>query len=289
MHILVCTPAGEYAIRRDFPDWNCLAKMGHTFERNVASQPPDAIVGMGVEVTAETLAAIAEWPGVPLFCYNWDCYAWAWVRPRRPEWDYTMYGMMLKQATEIWVPSECTGRQTSLWWGLFNWKVILSNCTWWEYEYVRDDKFILCPLRRLPDNWCDKFEQACTELGLPYKMPDHNLPFAEYQDLVASCSFLVNHYQEASTGGLTLLEGYYLGKPCLITDSEWNGARDYFGNRATYFRHGSMQDFKHWLRWMWECKPSVQPDHRQWVVQHYSSQRMLRNMLERINAYIGTV
>jgi hypothetical protein len=120
-------------------------------------------------------------------------------------------------------------------------------------------------------------------------MPEHNLPYEEYQDLVASCSFLVNHYQEASTGGLALLEGYYLGKPCLITDSEWNGARDYFGNRATYFRHGSMPNFKHWLRRMWECKPVVQPDHRQWIVQNYSSQRMIRNMLERINAYIGTV
>jgi hypothetical protein len=288
MHLLICTPAGEYAVRRDFPDWNLLSKFGHTMERNVSIQQPDAILSMGVESLEYTWGALGAWPGVPLFCYNWDTYAWTWIRPRDPEWDYRQYGKLLQKATEIWVPSTCTGRQTSLWWGLYNWKVILSNCIWWEYDNVRDDGFILCPLRRLPDNWCGKFEQACQELNLPHKMPDHNLPFEEYQDLVASCRFLVNHYQEASTGGLTLLEGYYLGKPCLITDSEWNGAKDYFGsNRATYFYHGNMVDFKHWLQWMWESTPSVQLDHRQWVIKNFSSQRMIRDILERINAHIG--
>jgi hypothetical protein len=283
MRILVLSKVSFPSANRYLPDWNQMTN--HEVFLNTMSSKPDAIVCMSVSAMKETWAALNAWPDTPLFCYNWDCYSWVWIRPREGEYDYRKYGELLSRAVEIWVPSECTGRQTALWWGLHNWKVIRSICPVWDYEYVRDDGFILCPLRKLPDHWCNEFEKACGELELPYKRPDHGLPYAEYKDMVASCKFLVSHFQEASTGGLTLLEGYYLGKPVLVSNSEWNGAQDYFGNRATYFRHDT---FKHWLSVMYDNPRPVPEDHRQWVIDNFSDKRMISDIEERINANIGT-
>jgi hypothetical protein len=287
VHLLIISKVSFPATNRYLPDWEQMRALGHTISFNTATSKPDAILCMSVSVMEETWVALAKWPRVSLFCYNWDCYSWVWIRPRATEYDYRRYGELLRHAVEIWVPSYCTGQQTSLWWSLFNWKVIPSACPTWDYANVRDDGFALCPLRKLPDHWCDKFAEACNELSIPYKTPDHNLSYREYQDIVASCRFLVSHYQEASTGGLTLLEGYYLGKSVLLTDSEWNGAHNYFGDRATYFRHGDFDNFKYWLQRMYDNPRPVLADHRKWVEDNYNDQRMISDMLERINAHLS--
>jgi hypothetical protein len=287
MHLLVISKVSFPATNRYLPDWDEMRALGHTVSINESYSKPDAILCMSVSVMEEAWVAIAKWPESPLFCYNWDCYSWVWIRPRPGEYDYHRYGDLLRHAVEIWVPSDCTGQQTSLWWSLFNWKVIHSICPAWDYEYVRDDGFVLCPLRRLPDHWCGMFEVACKELNIPYKMTNHGLKWLEYQDLVASCRFLVSHFQEASTGGLTLLEGYAFGKHVLISDSRWNGAGEYFGNRGNYFRHGDFDHFKCMLELMYRSPHPMPDDHRQWVRDTFSDQKMVKDIEERIYAYIG--
>lgn len=303
MHILVVSRVSIPAKDRTLPAWEYLRGLGHTVtvehpDSVPASERPDALISMGVSIMDETFRALDRFPGVPLFAYNWDIYEWIWepgqgvkVQAKHPsrqgEYDYVRYGELLKQASEVWVPSVCTGRRTTQWYGLSNWHVILSACPWWDWPEhdIRDDGYALCTLREIPDPWWGKFEQACTELGIPYRCTRHEVSYREYQEAVAHCRFLCAPLYELSTGGLSLMEGYYHGKPVLLSDSEWNGARDYMGDRATYFRHGDFSDFKDKLLRMFSDPPHLSaPRCRQWITDNFSDRRMVEDMLGRIQA-----
>jgi len=294
MNFLICSRVSIPAKDRTLPAWEYLRSLGHTVvvehPDTAASEgfQPDVMISMGVTIMDETFAAVLRYPEADLYCYNWDCYEWVWKNPRPGEYDYKRYGELLKLATEVWVPSKCTALRTTQWWSIpaNQIKVILCVCPWWDYEDIKDEGYALCTLRKLPDLWCDVFEECCDAVGIPWKRPDHSLSYDDYQKTVAHCRFLVNHYHEASTGGLTLMEGYYLGKPCLCSDSEWNGARDYMGDRATYFHYPSKEDFKHQLQKMYENAPYISDmilkmGANNWVKER-SDQQMIDDMLKRV-------
>jgi hypothetical protein len=285
MKIHVCKAENIEGTSRSIPDWSIAEQQGHQI--NTFNGKPDAIVGMSISQMDKTIAAIERWPSVPLFCYNWDCYEWVWLSPRPGEYDYRKYGELLKKAAEIWVPSVCTGKRTTQWWGLKNWHVILSSCPWWDYNDTTDRGYALCCLREIPDPWWSKFEQACKELNIPYRMTRHEQSYEEYQDAVAHCRFLCAPLFELSTGGLSLMEGYYLGKPVLINDSEWNGGRDYFRDRALYFKHGNFVNFKNMLMVIsnqTSANRYLTVDHKKYITQNFSDARIVDDMLRRINA-----
>lgn len=310
MHLLVVSRVSIPAKDRTLPAWEHLRSLGHevTVEHPDSvptGRRPDAMVSMGISITDETFRALDRFPGVPLYCYNWDCYEWVWEPGRegraqayhpirnqgqQREYDYVRYGGLLRRAREVWVPSACTGRRTEQWWGLRNWAVVLSACPWWDPappNAVRDGGYALCTLREIPDPWWGVFERCCAGLGIPFKTTRHELDRAGYEDAVAGCRFLCAPLHELSTGGLTLLEGYRLGKPVLLSDSEWNGGRDYFGDRATYFRRGDEADFRAALRRMAAGDHPVRPDHREWVEANYNDRRMVEDMVARIRATGG--
>ncbi len=293
------------------PTWQELRRLGHSVEiddpaslksdkSTAQGYAPDVIISMGITIMEQTLAAIRRWPGAKLYCYNWDVYEWVWTNPRReetpgtPGWlDYKAYGYLLHQAKEVWVPSDCTGRRTKQWYGLDNWVRVLSSCPWWEHDNVRDDGYALCCLREIPDPWWGMFERCCTELGIPYRMTKHGLSEEEYRDAVAGCRFICAPLYELSTGGLSLMEAHYHGKPVLLSDSEWNGGRDYMGDRAWYFKHEDIDDFKEKLvfmqdgpgaiRWRTDDGPPGEGT-REWIRKNFSEERMATDMHRRITA-----
>lgn len=294
MNILVISKISIPAKDRTLPAWEHLRGLGHTV---IVEHPEkvgpiltgrfDAMISMGVSVMDETFAALERFPGTPLFCYNWDCYEWVWTNPRSGEYDYRRYGDLLRLAKEVWVPSSCTGRCNERWWGVKHNHVVLSSCPWWEAkpDELKDGGYALCTLRHLPDKWDTKFEECCADLGIPFVRTDHNLSRPDYEKTVAGCRFMVNHYLEASTGGLTLMEAYHHGKPCLCSDSPWNGARDYFGDRAVYFDHASEDDFRAKLIRMHANPPRPDPaEARRWIEDNYSDQVMVEKMLGRMQA-----
>jgi len=282
MKVLVLSKLSLPEAKRTIPDWD-VDWVTVAEDPSEVNFTPDAIVSMGVGVMEQTYKAIERWSSVPLFCYNWDTYEWVWNNPRPGEYDYHRYGELLKQAKEIWVPSACTKRRTHQWWNLPS-KVILSSCPYWDYENVRDGGYVFCSLREIPDRQWDWFEAACKSLGLPYKMSNHECSLEEYQDLVAGCKFIVSHLYEASTGGLTLLEAYYLGKPCLLSNSDWNGGVDYLEDRARYF--GSYNGLKFNLMDMWENPLPLSRDQTiTYVKEHFSSAVMISKIKERLDAY----
>lgn len=292
MKILVCSKVSIPSVNRTLPVWDRARQLGNDvvvvndmgcLSKLAPGYTPDVLIGMGVGVMEETLSALERYPKASLYCYNWDCYEWVWTNPRPNEYDYNRYGELLKKATEIWVPSGCTKRRTKQWWGLDNVKVILSSCPYWYQEQSEDWGYILCALRKIPDPYWAMFERACKELDIPYRMTNHECSYAEYQDTVAHCRCLVSHFYEASTGGLTLLEAYYLGKPSLVSDSEWHGGRDYLGDRAVYFRHDEYDDFKNKLWEMYHHPPKLdKASCRDWVRSEFSDERMVENILGRI-------
>lgn len=307
MNILVVSRVSIPAKDRTLPAWEYLRSLGHTV---IVDHPgnlykvfdrPNVMISMGVSIMDETFEALERFPGVPLFAYNWDCYEWVWKpgkggleqayhESRGKEYDYVRYGSLLRKATEVWVPSSCTGARTTQWWGLTNWKVILSACPYWDYEDVKDGGYALMTLREIPDPWWGMFEKCCNELEIPYKTTRHEVSYKEYQEAVANCRFLCAPLYELSTGGLTLMEGYYLGKPCLLSDSKWNGAKDYMNGYpgVYYFRGGDIQAFKRGLNLMWKYPPMVDREESSRLIKEkFSDKRMIDDMVKRIEYHLG--
>lgn len=293
------------AAERDHPLWKALESLGH---RVIVDDPthgsndayvPQAIISMGITLMDQTWQAIAKWPHSQLYCYNWDVYEWVWTRPRTQETpgtpaflDYRKYGELLRRAREVWVPSDCTGRRTTQWYGLTNWRRILAWAEPWEATNVRDDGYALCCLREIPDPWWGVFERCCEELKIPYKTTLHELGRDEYRNAIEGCRFICAPLYELSTGGLSLLEAYYHSKPVLLSNSPWNGARDYFVKdecRAAFFVYDQSnptddRHFKQMLRFMYDDTNEVSPDHKEWIATNFSVERFARDVHARITA-----
>lgn len=160
-------------------------------------------------------------------------------------------------------------------------KVIKTYIPYYDMP-TSDGGYILNPLRRLPDRNLDVFERACDELGLPYHSTDHQLNQDDFKKEVANCRFICIPFHENSTGGLSLIEGYYLGKPALVSNSPWQSGVEYIGDRATYFQWDDFEDLKNKLKDMYENTPKVAPDHKEWVKENYSREVMGRKIHERL-------
>lgn len=316
MNFLIVSRISIPAKDRTLPCWRHLRSLGHHVEVEhpdttlLNGFEPDVLICMGVTIMNEAFRALERWPNAPLFVYQWDTYAWIWEPGQegkqqakhisRPnEYDYVEWGKLLWRAQRVWVPSLCTGVRTTQWWGIpeagrnhgrVGWERILSACPWWDWPEndIRDDGYALMCLREIPDPWWGVFEECCAELKIPYRCTRHECSYQEYQEAVAHCRFLCAPLYELSTGGLSLMEGYYLGKPVLLSNSEYNGGRDYFGVRASYFKHGDREDFKSALRRMhdWFETPTWgRPDRdeqKQYITENFSDRRMVDDMLRSI-------
>lgn len=245
----------------------------------------DAVIVNGITSMEMGFDAKSRWPSAKFYTYNWDCYEWVWTNPREKEYNYSRFGELCKMSDEVWVPSDCTGRRTLQWWPeVRSVATILSAIPYWDHSDVRDDGYALCCLRQIPDRNRGLFEKCCAELNIPYKVTDHQLSQAEYRDTVAHCRFICAPFYELSTGGFSLMEAYYLGKPVLLNTSEWNGGRDYMDERAAYFKDRSDNaDFKIMLEHIYK-NPSayVKPDHAQYIAETFSDENMAKAIYARI-------
>lgn len=287
-------PATETTI----PAWEYMRSLGHTVwvehpDSKVITDKPDVIICMGITVMEQAILAIRRFPNTRIYFFQWDTYAWVWTSPRpsngrtfRGEYNYRQWGNVLESATEIWVPSKCTGKRVTQWWNLHNWYTILSSVPYWDYRNVQDKGYIYCALREIPDPQWNMLQLACKYLKLPLVMTKHEFDYEVYQETLANCSFIVSHCFELSTGGLSLLEAYYLGKSCLLSDSQWHGGKDYMGERAMYFKCADFNDLCDKLSFMWQNKKDNREslkDGQDWVRKNYSDSVMIDKILGRIN------
>lgn len=238
------------------------------------------IIGMSISQIDIIRHIHYAYPKIPMINYNWDMYGWIFDYPRGYDWDG--YGQLLSESIEVWAPSHCTNVRMKEFFNLNHGVVIKTFTIFFEPRKIEDKRFVFNPLMPIPDKNAGWFAKACIELGIRFLDRQTTFPREQYENAVAYCSFLVCPWYEASTGGLSLLEGYNLGKPVLISDSPYMGAKDYFGDRAIYFKCNDYNDFKLQIKNLWENTPKLDIQECKEFCSQYNAGNMARQMVERL-------
>lgn len=220
---------------------------------NQPSEKCDAFLSLQMGAYSDLIAIKKLFTNKPLITYVWDCYGWIFQHGRGYDWH--SYGELCKVSDEVWVPSHGQTLRLKQHWGIEHSRVIKCYAQFFDYDGVKDGNYVCNPLREIPDRQLGWIERACEELNIPYKNSGRGRgstgrSWEEYKKFIAESSFIVCPYYEASTGGMSLLEGYNLGKEILICNTPYLGAKDYFGDRAFYFEP-SYESLKQQVRDLW--------------------------------------
>lgn len=193
-------------------------------------------------------------------------------------WD--RYRLNLMRANLVMAPTISAARRMSQYLPRKRINVCTPACDpWWEtYQGPTGGEHVLDVMRRYDDWGCGKVAAACGRLGLPCLESAGGLSHEDFQRAVAQARVLVCAYDEASTGGLTLLEGHALGKRVVASDSEWNGASCLFKDRAAYFRHGDEADLDRAIKEAWEAASVDREGSAAWVRQEFSDAAMAKQL-----------
>lgn len=188
---------------------------------------------------------------LPVFHYCWDLYPWQLEGEAKECWKkhlWRPYVEQLKTCAGIFVPGESTARRVEEFTGRKDSKVVKAPVKLWEPPCAPfDGGYVMDVMRKYPDPNKSAVWDACKSLGIPCVEGGANLPWEKFKRIVAGARLLVSAYYEASTGGLTLLEGYGLGKPVLLSNSPYNGAQEYFQERAPCFQWDEPESLKDWI------------------------------------------
>lgn len=248
----------------------------------------------------------AENPGKPLVHYNWDLYPFQLNERTNPRTDRTgrarptpnacrwaEYVAELKHAIEVWVPSEGVVLRTREFAGRAS-RVVLCNYFGWDVP-DREPPFhagtyVVDVMREYTgEPMVGAVRESCQALGVPCVQTNHGLPWDVFQVTVAGAGLLVSAYNEASTGGLTLLEGYAHGVPVLVSDSPYQGANDYFPEDQPNFwtfKAGDKEDLKVMVEY---CVRQMRQRHdsRSWVEREYGVAAFARRLADGFRRVLG--
>lgn len=243
----------------------------------VAIDEADAIYCASISVMQKAIVA-KNLRDIPLVVYCWDYYLWAHGTTNMSG-DWVEYARFLESADLILVPSKAQRLRPQELLGLDS-VVILSGITTFEEPIIQGD-YVLEAIRTYPEENATWTQRACDELGIKLFHTEHQIPPTEFKKLIAGCRFMVCPVREASTGGLTLVEGLWLGKPSLISNSPYMGGKDYVGKFCTTFQYDSYDDFKAKMKKMWEHTPVVDiAKARNFVEKHLSYKVMAKKLLK---------
>lgn len=252
-----------------------LRKLGHNVT-NVADHNTDIIFNASVYKFLEVARqkSVAEKAKVLNYC--WDYYLWA-HGGKHANYDWKGYSEMLKKSDAVIVPSSSQQRRLKELLDIDS-TVVHAGIDTYEHE-ISDKRFVLDPVRDYPDDEnCYWTRQACKELGIPIVHTEHGLSEEKFRDLVSSCTFMTCGYREASTGGLSLMEGLWNGKPSLTSDSPYMGATDYLGKFGTYFKYDDYEDLKLKLRDMFDNPPKIDKEEARKHMQNYTFASMAKGI-----------
>jgi len=202
-------------------------------------------------------------PHIPIISLTLDFYKTVWTAPNPHGYNWKLYKHYLNKSKELWcISNEVILRMKEEGIDANKCKLMKLWARFFDYkEKVADKGYILSPLR--PYKWDKNYgwlEKACQELNIPLFLSNHKLSEEEFRKTIADCSFMCCDMHEASTGGLTLLEGLNLGKVSVVSDSPYMGASDYLGNLAIYFNDNSYENFKETIKTTWENRPVLDPN-----------------------------
>jgi hypothetical protein len=260
---------------------------GVIVDKNKLHPDCDAIIGTGqvgiqmVDLFHKTL------PNVPLVNLTLDFYKTVWNSPNPHGYNWKLYKNVLQKCDELWCLSgEVILRMEEEGINKDKCKMMKIWARFFDYDdEIIDGRYILNPVRPYPyDKNFGWLEKACQELNIPLKTPNHKLSEKEFHKIIAECTFMCTEYHETSTGGMTLMEGYNLGKLSVVSDSKYEGVRDYLGDRAIYFNDSSYEDFKRVIKQTWENTPSTDlKDCKDFCSKHPTIEQNVEFMIERIS------
>lgn len=190
----------------------------------------------------------------PLVTYCWDYYKWV-HEGKNDSFAWREYRQFLKMCDLILVPGE--GQKLRLK-ELLDLDSVVCECSINFYDHeVNDGNYVLDPVRDYPEENLGWVREACAELEIPYVHTEHGYSQEEFRKLVSDCTFMTCGYREASTGGLSLMEGLYNGKVSLVSNSPYMGAKNYIKDLGYYFQYDSFEDLKEKINELWTKKPKV--------------------------------
>ena len=223
-----------------------------------------------------------KYPNALVINYVWDFYEWAWEGKRKNEiYNWKEYGEYLKGSDEVWCPGEGTAKRLKEYLDID--AVVLHTGVSVEDRKTSDGGYVLNHLREYPEQNFGWAEKACKELGIEYHWPNHGLELEDWKDEIANCRFMICEYMEASTGGLTLLEGLWNGKPSLISDSPYQGGNEYLGPYANTFKWNSYKDCKEQIKKMWDNPPKIDiPEARKFIDTNFSQKTFALKIADRL-------
>jgi len=261
-----------------------MRSLGHNVGINKCEGHYDIIFGASISAQASIEKIHLQFPSIPMVNYNWDVYEWAFNNWPSSVFPYNLgqYSKLLRESAIVMCPSNSVVLRNGEFFQLPLEKNVIVKSFARQLDInpasVRDDNFVYMPLRQIPDKNLGWFERATTEMGIPTYISDKKLSEEDYKDKLASCTFIVCPWMEASTGGLSLIEGASAGKPVLFSNSPYMGANDYFGDKGFKFQWDSYPDFKASLGHLWNQRLKV--DYGQEFSDYYKPERMADDMLK---------
>lgn len=237
--------------------------------------------------------------GVPVIHYNWDLYPW--VVKNRKEMGWDEYIEDLKACAAVLVPGlgtdlrtmQMTGRKGKVvyppvkLWDVPTKQDVIGNLRYFRDPLPKPGKYVLDVMRNYP--WDKGFtypDEACKKLGVTLIRTATEAPWNKFRWLVANAMCLVSAVDEASTGGLTLLEGYAHGVPVVVSDSSFNEAGRYFGDRAFFFdKTEGWEGLAQTLSDSMPCpkpQPSEVAERRAWVESKFSDTLFAERIKEEV-------
>lgn len=268
-----------------------LSCRGHDVSVNAPREDEDFILGMSISVMGQVEEAVARCPKAKLVLLHWDCYSWHWSRPRKGEYDWRRWGSLLWRAKEVWCPSEIERVRLRRWYGeqlpAAVVPTFVPNLERFGEGPYPDGRFVLDVLRPLPDPRVDWVAHAAAALGVPVK-GRHELSEEDYVAAVRGCTVAVSAFDEASTGGLGLVEAAWCGKPVIVNGMGGNAGVEYLDGRAdtfanTFTTYDGLRDLLH--RAFYGPERLAPPRPRRELARRYDVETMVTRVEERLRAH----
>ena len=266
-------------------------RKGVQVQKNSASSDCDFIVGSGQAYIGLWEYYHNYFPNIPMVNITLDFYKSVWTSPNPHGYDWAKYKDYLNKCTELWcISNEVIIRMSEEGIDTKKCKLMKIWARFFDYKgQVKDGRYILNPVRPYKyDKNYGWLKKACADLGIPLVEPNHKLSEKAFQKAIAECSFMCTEFHETSTGGMTLLEGYKYGKLSVVSDSKYQGVRDYLGDKAIYFDDNSYEDFKKTIHETWSNPPKFDINEcLEFCKQHPSIEDNVDFMIERMNRLLN--
>ena len=219
-----------------------------------------------------------RFPRIPMVNYCWDLYKWAY-EDTKSYLNWSKYAAFLRKSQAVLVPSKAQQLRLKEMLEIDS-VVVETSINTYEHE-VSDERFVLDPVRHYPEENKGWVEKACEELGIKCIHSEHQFSLEDFRKLVHSCTFMTCAYREASTGGLSLMEGLWNGKPSLVSNSPYMGANDYIGPFGRYFQYDDYNDLKDKIWRMFNHPPKIDvADARKYIQANFSHEVMADKIIK---------